>query len=113
MVRKRSSVRKRPCRVCRRWFRPHPRAGDRQKVCDAPKCQRERHRRSCSAWNSRESVNLRRERFRKAIRSPAGASEGGLSRAENGRLAWDVIQDAVSLEASVIAEEVSKLIKNV
>ena len=47
----RSPTRKRPCRVCKRWFIPHPRLKDRQKTCaDAP-CQREWHRRKCEQWN--------------------------------------------------------------
>jgi hypothetical protein len=28
-------AKKRPCGICRRWFEPHPRAGDRQTVCCA------------------------------------------------------------------------------
>ena len=40
----------RPCVVCRRWFTPDPRVGDRQKTCGRAECQREHHRR-----NERES----------------------------------------------------------
>ena len=43
--------RKRPCRVCRRWFCPDARLGDRQKTCGSPECQRKWHRRGCAAWN--------------------------------------------------------------
>jgi len=43
--------RKRPCRICRKWFTPHPRVGDRQQTCGAPDCQQEWHRRKCAAWN--------------------------------------------------------------
>jgi len=47
----RSPTRKRPCRVCKRWFIPNARLKDRQKTCaDAP-CQREWHRRKCEQWN--------------------------------------------------------------
>jgi hypothetical protein len=34
-------LRKRPCRVCRRWFRPDPRQKERQYVCGDEDCQRE------------------------------------------------------------------------
>jgi hypothetical protein len=42
---------KRPCRICRKWFRPDPRLGDRQKTCGEPGCQRRWHTRKCSEWN--------------------------------------------------------------
>ncbi len=44
-------TRKRPCRICRRWFLPHPRLKDRQKTCGNSPCQREWHRRKCEQWN--------------------------------------------------------------
>ena len=47
----RSPTRKRPCRVCKRWFIPHPRLKDRQKTCGSPQCRREWHRRKCEQWN--------------------------------------------------------------
>ena len=47
----RSPTRKRPCRVCKRWFIPHPRLKDRQKTCGDQQCQREWHRRKCEQWN--------------------------------------------------------------
>ena len=43
--------RKRPCRICRKWFRPDARQGDRQKTCGDPDCMREWHRRQCEKWN--------------------------------------------------------------
>jgi len=47
----RSPTRKRPCRVCKRWFIPHPRLKDRQKTCGDRLCQGEWHRRKCEQWN--------------------------------------------------------------
>ena len=47
----RSPTRKRPCRVCKRWFISHPRLKDRQKTCGNLPCQREWHRRKCEQWN--------------------------------------------------------------
>jgi hypothetical protein len=46
-------VRSRPCRICRRWFRPHPRVGDRQRVCSAESCQKQRQRDNVAAWKKR------------------------------------------------------------
>jgi len=36
--------------VCHRWFVPHPRAGDRQHVCSAPDCQKQRQHDNVAAW---------------------------------------------------------------
>jgi len=44
-------TRKRPCRICRKWFMPDPRQTGRQKTCADPECRRENHRRRCAEWN--------------------------------------------------------------
>ena len=44
-------LRKRPCRICRRWFMPNPRVKDRQKTCGSQACKDEWHRRKCEQWN--------------------------------------------------------------
>ena len=49
----RAKTRKRPCKICRKWFLPHPRQGDRQKTCGRPECQREYHRRLRQKWNDK------------------------------------------------------------
>jgi len=52
----RTRSRKRPCRICRRWFLPNPRLKERQKTCGRQKCQRAWHRKKCTQWN-RENVD--------------------------------------------------------
>ena len=44
-------LKKRPCRICKKWFRPNSRLGDRQKTCGALECQRQWHIRTCTQWN--------------------------------------------------------------
>jgi hypothetical protein len=103
--------RKRPCRICRRWFRPHPRAGDRQKVCSELGCQRERHRRSCASWHSQERESKQGHRIKQAIiKEPREGGDGEI-RPLPERLAWDAVRDAVGLEIAVIAEEFAKQIE--
>jgi hypothetical protein len=46
-------VRKKPCRVCRRWFQPDPRVGDRQRACGKPECQTARRQKTQSNWRKR------------------------------------------------------------
>jgi len=44
---------KRPCCICRRWFRPDNRVGSRQRACSSPECQCLRRRKDQAAWRSR------------------------------------------------------------
>ena len=46
-----SRYKKRPCRICRRWFLPNARVKDRQMTCGDPTCKREWHRKKCQQWN--------------------------------------------------------------
>ena len=55
----RAKPRKRPCRVCRRWFLPDGRLKNRQKTCGNPECQREWHRKKCAEWNKKNEEYFR------------------------------------------------------
>lgn len=44
---------KRPCCICRRWFRPDPRIGSRQRACRTPECQAARRKKKQKAWRER------------------------------------------------------------
>lgn len=46
-------ARKRPCKICRRWFRPDPRVGARQGACGKPECQTARRKKTQSNWRGR------------------------------------------------------------
>jgi len=48
----RARTRKRPCKICRRWFLPDSRQIGRQKTCARPECQKELHRQQCQKWNN-------------------------------------------------------------
>src|ERR1700737_1163460 len=47
------SARKRPCCVCRRWFRPDNRVGSRQHACSKPEWQAQRRRKQQAVWRAR------------------------------------------------------------
>lgn len=47
----RARTRKRPCKICRKWFLPDVRQIGRQKTCGSTECQKENHRRLCRQWN--------------------------------------------------------------
>lgn len=44
---------KKPCRICRRWFRPHVRVGARQRTCGRPECQQAQRKQTLKAWRVR------------------------------------------------------------
>ena len=46
-------ARKRPCAICRRWFRPDARVGDRQHACGKAKCQATRRQKTQASWRRR------------------------------------------------------------
>ena len=46
-------ARKRPCRICRRWFHPDPRVGGRQRACSQPDCQTARRQKTQASWRDR------------------------------------------------------------
>ena len=45
-------ARKRPCSICRHWFRPHPRVGARQHACSNPECQSARRKQTQADWRA-------------------------------------------------------------
>ena len=103
--------RKRPCRICRRWFLPHPRAGKRQRVCDQPECQRERHRRACVAWHEENPNYDREDRLRRRLAADGGAPAAAQSDPMTG-VDWEAARDVVGLEAAVLIEESGKVLVN-
>ena len=84
--------RKRPCSICRQWFRPDPRVGPRQHACRKPECQAARRKRTQAKWRARNpeySAGYRiqqraaQKRTPEPLRLPAPLS----------RLPWDLAKD--------------------
>ncbi len=48
-----SKAGKKPCTICRRWFRPDPRVGERQRACDREECQAARRQKTQAHWRRR------------------------------------------------------------
>lgn len=94
---------KRPCSVCRRWFEPNPRVGDRQRTCGDPTCRREQKRRTQGAWSARNPAYWTERRLR--AQAERLATEGAPLRGPPAALReipLDFAQDAMSAEALVI-----------
>lgn len=100
-------ARKRPCRICRRWFEPHPRAGERQRVCGEASCQKERHRRSCVDWHRKNPGYDEEHRLRAKLRP---ATSQAVASDPLARLAWSAARDAVGLKTSVVIQESARVL---
>ena len=46
-------ARKKPCRICGRWFHPDARVGERQRACGKPECQTARRQKTQAYWRKR------------------------------------------------------------
>jgi hypothetical protein len=53
------NTRKRPCRVCGKWYMPAPRSRGYQKTCGRPECRREWHRKKCAQWNANHRLHFK------------------------------------------------------
>jgi len=105
-------LKKRPCRICRRWFLPDRRVGDRQKVCTSAECQTERHRRNCRDYHAGHSREMKEERVSARVRRYGSAEKsGGVSGGSPGGLDWDAVRDLVGLQSAVIFREAGKVLR--
>jgi hypothetical protein len=90
-------LRARPCRICRKWFHPDPRIGERQRVCSAPSCQAARRKKTQASWRAGnpDYFVARRLKQRAAKVSPPPAPPPPPLRVPRplDRLPWDVAQD--------------------
>jgi hypothetical protein len=102
------TMRKRPCRICHRWYIPHARVGDRQMTCGDPGCKRQWHRKKCADWNRKNTEYFRANYLQKkldALSQPQ--SVGGVcpvrSRSPSG-LPREKVQEVMGIEQFVIIE---------
>lgn len=119
----------RPCDVCHVSFVPHPRAGDRQRTCSDPACQRERHRRACASWHDRNPAYDRSRRALSRFQPVSPPPGPALQQTPIARIPWDTVRELVGgvlagvLETSLqqvydwardaVAEETSRLRREV
>ena len=101
----RSPTRKRPCRVCKRWFIPHPRLKDRQKTCGDQQCQREWHRRKCELWNH-NNVDYFKDNY---LDKKLEVTSAPRSRLKTG-LPLCYVQERIGAQQLIIIEYLSQLL---
>ena len=105
---------KRPCRICRRWFVPDPRLGDRQRTCGTSPCQKEWHRKQCAQWNRKNAEYFRANYLQKKLDALSESKGGGgvcsvRSRSPSG-LPQEKVQEVMGIEPLVIIEYLVQLL---
>jgi hypothetical protein len=107
--------RKRPCRICGKWFSPNTRVGERQKTCGAKECQREWHAKKCSEWNKSHPVYFK-EIYLSQKLTDADPHNGEIAAhsvdppAKSSQLPLTVIQEVITPQQLVIIEYVNRLL---
>ena len=90
---------KKPCCICRRWFRPDARVGLRQQACREPDCQVARRKKKQKAWRTRNpdyfiarriQDRSRQDRPPEPLRLPPPLSQ----------LPWDIAQSQFGTEGA-------------
>jgi hypothetical protein len=106
---------KRPCRICRRWFIPHPRVKDRQMTCGDPRCKREWHRKKCADSNRKNAEYFRANYVQKKLDTLSQAKGSARvltirNRSPSG-LPHGKVQEVIGAEPLVIMEYLVQLLR--
>lgn len=118
---------KRPCRICRKWFTPHPRLGDRQKTCGKEECKRKWHAKKCAEWNKKNRSYFQAIYLGNKLESSKTPSQSDTrpppssnpdktapirppSSRSTPQLPGDVIQDVIGVQPLIIIEYVVQLL---
>ena len=94
-----SDSRRKPCSICRRWFRPDPRIGSRQRACRNPDCQAARRVQTQRTWRDSRPDYFTARRIRE---------RGDIDRVPEplqlppplSRLPWDIAQDEFGVQGA-------------
>ena len=123
----RRKSKKRPCRICQKWFCPDPRVGDRQKTCGNKDCQAQWHAKKCAEWNHQNSVYFREIYLDKKLAVVSTTAEpdnqslpsksrttafSAISSAKSSKLPRNLIQEVIGAQSLVIIEYVALLLCN-
>lgn len=123
----RGKSRKRPCRICRKWYYPDPRVGERQKTCGDKDCQDKWHAKRCAEWNKKNPVYFREIYLSKKLAAVKESSSSGdhppplsnstgsrdfsaRSPAKSRQVPRELIQEVIGTQALVIIEYMEQLL---
>ncbi len=100
---------KRPCRICRRWFRPDVRVGDNQHTCSRPACQAARRKRTQASWRARNPDYFVAWRIQ-ARAASEGKTELARLPSPLSKLPWDIAQEEFGATGAVFIGAMGKLL---
>jgi hypothetical protein len=90
---------KKPCCICRKWFRPNVRVGKRQRTCGRAECQQALKKKRLTEWRARNPdyfITWRIQERSKAKRPPEPLRlPPPLS-----NLPWDIAQDEFGVKGA-------------
>ena len=90
---------KRPCCICRRWFRPDPRIGLRQRACGQPDCQAARRIQTQKSWRDRNPDYFLARRIQERSKQDQSPEPLRLPSPLN-ELPWDIAQDEFGVKGA-------------
>ncbi len=113
-MQKANDYKRRPCRICRRWFTPNPRLKDRQKTCGDAKCKREWHRKKCAEWNKKNSDYFKTNYLQQKLNAAATSETSSQilpvkSRFKSG-LPLLFVQEVIDIQHLIIIEYLAQLL---
>lgn len=102
--------RKRPCRICRKWFLPNPRLKQRQMTCGKAECKRHWHKKQCARWNRDNRDYFRSNYLQNKLDRAASAEPRGCRDRVNIRALLDPIQELIGMQQTIIMEYMIQLL---
>jgi hypothetical protein len=93
-------ARKRPCSICRRWFRPDARVGGRQHACGKPECQTSRRQKTQASWRRRNRGYTIAWRIDQRAAQTQPPPEALRLAAPLNQLPWDLAKDQFGPQGS-------------
>ena len=93
-------ARKRPCAICRRWFRPDVRVGDRQRACGKAECQASRRQKTQASWRRRNPGYAVAWRIDQRAAPTQPPPEPMRLPAPISQLPWDLAKDQFGLQGA-------------
>src|ERR1035441_9834520 len=93
-------ARKRPCTICRRWFRRDARVGVRQRACSQPECQTARRQKTQASSISRNQGYAIAWRLDRRVTQAQHPPEPLRLPAPLNQLPWDVAKDHFGVQGA-------------
>lgn len=110
-------LKKRPCRICKKWFAPHPRLGDRQKTCGSKECQKKWHAKKSAQWNRQHRATFQATYLSKKLQAVQDQEVANIKPPPQlqkstifPKLPQEVIQEVISIQQLVIVEYLSQVL---